>query len=162
MVVTKIAHGETRTGSRLERLQAYDNGPMDPWPLHRDHWSNRLGSTLPISSRGASMDRWRAKVPRWHRLGPGGTQVGRGGAYLWGQVAPPHPLAPIYGPCLSPFWTIFLPYLLHTHNSTNTSGTRWIIKQILHMLWCFTMLLGEMLMVKMGVSDHQQWPRKKE
>jgi hypothetical protein len=154
MAVTKTTHGETQTGSQLERLQAYDNGPMDPWPLYHDHWSNWLGSTLSIGSRGAPTDRWRDKVPRWHRLGPGGTQVWPSGMYLWAQVALPCPLAPMV--CVCHHFGLFLPYFLHINNSTSTSGTRWNLNIILHMWWWFSMLLGEMLMVKMDVSDCQQ------
>jgi hypothetical protein len=35
--VVKTAHGETWPVSRLAKIQVYDNGPMDPWPLHHDH-----------------------------------------------------------------------------------------------------------------------------
>ena len=36
MVVVEVAHGETWPVSQLVKLQVYDNGPMDPWPLHHD------------------------------------------------------------------------------------------------------------------------------
>jgi hypothetical protein len=38
MVVVDVARGETWPVSGLVRLQAYDNGPMDPWRLHHDPW----------------------------------------------------------------------------------------------------------------------------
>jgi hypothetical protein len=53
-----------------------------------------------------------------------------------------------------------LPYFLHTNNSPSTSGTRWNLNIIRHMWWWFSVLLGGMLMVKMGVSDHQHRPSK--
>jgi hypothetical protein len=37
MAVVEAALGETWSVSLLVKLQFYDNGPMDPWPLHRDH-----------------------------------------------------------------------------------------------------------------------------
>ena len=40
IVVVEAAHGVTWLVSRLVKLQIYDNGPMDPWPLHHDHWLN--------------------------------------------------------------------------------------------------------------------------
>ena len=36
MAVVEVARGETWPVSWLVKLQVYDNGPMDPWPLHRD------------------------------------------------------------------------------------------------------------------------------
>ena len=55
--VVKTTRGETWPVSRLVKLQVYDNGPIDPWPLHHDHCLNRLKSTHPIGSRGAPTDR---------------------------------------------------------------------------------------------------------
>jgi hypothetical protein len=36
MAVVQAGRGATWHVSWLVRLQAYDNGPMDPWPLPRD------------------------------------------------------------------------------------------------------------------------------
>ena len=37
MTVVKPTRGETWPVSRFVELHVYDNGPMDPWPLHHDH-----------------------------------------------------------------------------------------------------------------------------
>jgi hypothetical protein len=68
-------------------------------------------------------------VLRWRRLGPGG-------AYLWAQVALPCLVAPMVHVCHH--FGLFLPYFLHTNNSTSTSGTRWNLNIILHMWWWFS------------------------
>jgi hypothetical protein len=43
--------------SKRGKIQVYDSRPMDPWPLHHDHWLNQLKSMHPIGSRGAPIDR---------------------------------------------------------------------------------------------------------
>jgi hypothetical protein len=72
MAIIEATHGETWLVSWLVKLQVYDNRPMEPWPLHRDHWLNQLKSMHPIGSRGAPTDRCRGKVPSWHLVWPGG------------------------------------------------------------------------------------------
>ena len=37
MSVVEATHGENWPISQLVKLEVYDNGPMDPWPLHHDH-----------------------------------------------------------------------------------------------------------------------------
>jgi hypothetical protein len=61
------------------------------------------------------------------------------GSSRWAQVAPRPPTMSTCLLCvyLSPFW----PKFLHTNIFPCTSGTRWIIKQILHMWYCFLPLL---------------------
>jgi hypothetical protein len=65
MAVVEVAHGETWSISRLVKLQVYDNGPMDPWPLHRDHWLNWLRISDMEKCQGGT--RWGRAAPRWHQ-----------------------------------------------------------------------------------------------
>jgi hypothetical protein len=85
-----------------------------------------------------------------------GPQVGPGGTCIWALGLLSRPLGPNVHVCHH--FGVFLPYFLHTNNSTSTSGTRWNLNINLHMWWWFSMLLGQMLMVKTGVSDRQQAP----
>jgi hypothetical protein len=134
----------------------YDNGPMNPCAPHLGHWSNQLffwqqwsnqlESTCPIGWGGAPTKHWRGRRLSW-------CQVGLGGACLWALGLLSCPLGPNVHVCHH--FGKFLSYFLHTNNSTSISGTRWNLNINLHMWWWFSMLLGEMLMVKTGVSDYQ-------
>jgi hypothetical protein len=110
--------------------------------------SNRLESMLEKQCGGSPVDQWCGKG-----VGPSGDTRWRQSMWHYG------PRPPATSTCLlcTPFVYICEFSCIQIIFSS-TSGTRWIVNINWHMWCCFTLVLCGMLIVKMGVSDHQQAP----
>jgi hypothetical protein len=124
-------------------------------------WTQRSKAAQPPPLDQTDKDqRWRSSVEALPRISDGAWGVGPSSNARWRRpMLHCGPRSPAMSTCL-----LCMPFVHFCEFSciqiffSSTSGTRWIININWHMWCCFTLVLGGMLMVKLGVSNHQQKP----